>query len=193
MCDYFYALCVDPCEQCWESCEREDDQVSVIKCSQHCNQVCSSTKAAPLERCAADLSDCRATTRNTICIDRLRNDMPRGMPVCSPEMGAANCACGADNACLGALDQLNHRCRKCNEKWVATCMEIACRAEADANSACMNARGCSSVTSCGDCQASADALSTCVKEAQKDPRDIGGCYSGPRRCSGEPLCPFAPF
>jgi hypothetical protein len=194
MCDYFYELCADPCATCWDSCGREDDQLSVIKCSQQCNQICApSTKAAPLSQCAAELADCHATKRNTICIDRMREDMPRGMPVCSPAMAAANCACGADNECLGALDLLNHKCRKCNQDWVITCMEVACKAESDANDECMHARGCSSVSSCGDCRAAADALSTCVKNAQQDPRDIGGCYSGPRRCSGEPLCSFVPF
>src|SRR5262245_35998274 len=130
LCDYFYQLCADPCEACWESCGREEDQLSVMKCAQQCNEICApSTHAAPLERCAAELTECRTTKRNTICTDHLRNDMPRGMPVCSPEMSEANCACGADNACLGALDRLNHRCRKCNEKWVATCMEVACKTE----------------------------------------------------------------
>jgi hypothetical protein len=113
--------------------------------------------------------------------------------VCSPEIKAANCACGADNACLGALDQLNHKCRKCNQHWVNTCIEVACKAESDAHAACMHERECSSVAACDDCRTAADALSTCVKNAQSDPRDIGGCYSGPRECSGEPLCPFLPF
>jgi hypothetical protein len=194
MCDFFYGLCADPCEACWDSCGREDDQVSVIKCTLQCNQICAPTAmTTPRDQCAAELSACRTTKRNTICVDRMRDDMPRGMPVCSPEINAANCACGADNECLGALDLLNEKCHKCNQQWVITCMEVACKAETDANDACMHAKGCSSVTSCGDCQAASSALLTCVTNAQKDPRDIGGCYSGPRICSGEPLCTFVPF
>jgi hypothetical protein len=193
LCDFLYSRCADPCEACWDSCGREDDQLSVIRCSQQCNTICAATQQTPLSFCTEELSQCRETKRNTICVDRMRDDMPRGMPVCSPEINEANCACGADNECLGALDLLNHKCRKCNQEWVTTCMEVACKGETEANDTCMHARGCSSVTSCGDCGAAAEALSNCVKNAQQDPRDIGGCYSGPRRCSGEPLCPFAPF
>ncbi len=194
ICDYFFQLCADPCEACWDSCGREDDQVSVIKCTQQCNALCApSNKSAPLAQCEAELTECRTTKRNTICVDKMRDDMPRGMPVCPPEINAANCACGADNACLGALDQLNHKCRKCNQEWVSTCTEVACKTENDANNRCMRGAGCSSVTSCGDCQATADALSNCVKDAQSDPRDVGGCYSGPRKCSGDPLCAWPPF
>ena len=50
MCDYFYARCADPCGECWDSCGREDDQISVIRCSQQCNQICAPSKeAVPLE------------------------------------------------------------------------------------------------------------------------------------------------
>ena len=58
MCDYFYARCADPCAECWESCGREDDQVSVIKCSQQCNTICAPSLAAtPLSECVAELTE----------------------------------------------------------------------------------------------------------------------------------------
>src|SRR5690349_19493986 len=76
VCDYFFDLCADPCEQCWDSCGREDDQLSVIKCTQKCSQLCSPDhKATPLTQCASDLEACRSTVRNTICVDRMRVDM----------------------------------------------------------------------------------------------------------------------
>src|SRR3954469_16412321 len=79
VCDYFFSLCADPCDECWDSCGREDDQVSVIKCSQQCTQLCSAeTKPTPLAQCAAERTACRSTMRNTICIDGMRDDMPRG-------------------------------------------------------------------------------------------------------------------
>src|SRR5258706_10092701 len=68
LCDYFYERCSDPCQECWDSCGREDDQLSVIKCTQQCSELCApSAKAAPLAQCATELTACRSTIRNTIC------------------------------------------------------------------------------------------------------------------------------
>jgi hypothetical protein len=105
-------------------------------------------------------------------------------------MSAANCAFGTDDACLGALDRLNTRCRLCNTAWVKPCLDAVCSKETDETVGCMAARGCSVVNSCGGCEAAVTALSTCFEGAQEDPSDVGGCYSQRRACSGEPLCPF---
>jgi hypothetical protein len=192
MCDYFYASCVDPCTECWNICKRQDDEQSVIHCTGVCQEICSPTReATPQIKCAQDLAACRKTRRNTVCVDTLSEEEPKGSPPCSAEMSAANCACGHDDACLGALDRLNTKCRKCNSAWIKPCLDAACSKEVEAAVACMNAQACSSANSCAGCEAVVVGLTMCFQAAQEDPRDVGGCYSKPRECSGEPLCPYA--
>jgi hypothetical protein len=192
MCDYFYSSCVDPCAECWNICKRQDDEQSVVHCTGVCQEICSPTRT-PTSRakCDQDLGACRQTHRNTVCIDTLRDDAPQGAPPCTFNMSAANCACGHDDACLGALDRLNTKCRKCNSKWIKPCLDAACSKEADLAVACLQAQSCSSANSCAGCEAAVVALTMCFQAAQADPRDIGGCYSAPRACTSEPLCPYA--
>jgi hypothetical protein len=192
MCDYFYSSCVDPCNECWNTCKRQDDQASVIHCTGVCQEICAPTRQpTPPVKCAEERTTCRATHRNTVCVDTLRDDEPKGSPPCSVEMNAANCACGNDDACLGALDRLNTKCRKCNTEWIKPCLDAACGPEADAAVACLTAQACTGANSCAGCETSVIALESCFQKAQTDPRDIGGCYSKPRSCSGELLCPYA--
>jgi hypothetical protein len=192
MCDYFYSSCSDPCGECWNICERQDDESSVRRCADTCKQICApASKPAPLSQCQSELTACRSTPRNTICVDALRDDTPEDHPACSLQMNVANCACGADDACLGALDRLNTKCRKCNAAWVMPCLDAVCRKETEASITCMRAMGCSAVNSCDGCQAAVSALSTCFAKAQQDPSDFGGCYSSPRTCTGDPICPYA--
>src|SRR5260370_10156988 len=133
MCDYFYSSCVDPCNECWSTCKRQDDQASVIHCTGVCQEICAPTRQpASAVKCTEERTACRATHRNTVCVDTLRDDEPKGRPPCSVEINAANCACGHDDACLGALDRLNTKCRKCNTQWIKPCLDAACSAEADA-------------------------------------------------------------
>jgi len=190
MCDYFYASCVDPCTECWNVCGRQDDEASVVRCADTCKQICASDHSASPSNCEVERNACRWTHRNGICVDNLEDDTPEGHLSCTFQMSAANCACGTDEGCLGALDRLNTKCRKCNAGWVMPCLQAACSAETEQSLACMREKGCSLVNSCEHCQVAAAALTTCFENAQQDPRDIGGCYSKPRACSGEPLCPY---
>jgi hypothetical protein len=192
MCDYFYKGCADPCGECWRVCERQDDEASVTRCVATCTQICApESKHPPLSQCDGELVGCRSTPRNTICVDKLEEDTPADHPACSLQINVANCTCGDDDACLAALDRLNTKCRKCNAEWVMPCLDAVCKKETDASVACMRAKGCSLVNSCDGCQAAVGALSTCFERAQQDPRDVGGCYSKPRACMGDPACPYA--
>jgi hypothetical protein len=193
VCDYLYAWCMDPCAECWTACGRVRDEFDVIRCSETCTETCTRDNTATLSPCDARLRDCRSTKRNTVCIDQLAADIPRGLPPCSAEMSAARCACGKDAVCQGLLEQFNPLCEECDREWVVPCIDAACKREHDAIFACMQATGCSNVATCPECRATAEALSACVKNAQQDPSDIGGCYSGPRRCTQEPLCPYDPW
>jgi hypothetical protein len=193
VCDYVHAWCTDPCAECWTACGRVSDEIDVIRCSDACTAMCTRDNAATLSQCDAELRGCRSTKRNTVCIDQLAADVPRGLPPCSAEMSAARCACGKDAVCKGLLEQLNPRCEECDRQWVVPCVDAACKRELDATSACMKATGCSDVATCPECRAPAEVLSACVANAQQDPSDIGGCYSGPRRCTQEPVCPYDPL
>jgi hypothetical protein len=193
VCDYLYAWCTDPCAECWKTCGRVRDEFGVIRCSQTCTATCTRDNTATLSPCDAQLTDCRSTKRNTVCIDQLAADIPRDLPPCSSEMSAARCACGKDAVCQALLEQFNPLCEECDWKWIVPCIDAACKRELDATSACLQATRCSDIATCPACRATAEALSTCVKNAQQDPSDIGGCYSGPRHCTQEPLCPYDPL
>jgi len=192
MCDYLFTSCADPCTECWNICKRQDDENSVIRCAGVCQQICAPTnKPTPLAQCEEELAICRSTQRNGVCVDTLTDDMPDGQPPCSAAMGAANCACGTDVACLGALDRLNTACRKCNAAWLMPCLDAACAKERDDVLGCMSARACGVLNECDGCEGVVSVLLTCFQKAQTNPADIGGCYSKPRACSSEPLCPYA--
>jgi len=192
MCDYLFTSCADPCTECKNICMQQDDVESVVRCNGVCQQICAPTnQPPPLAQCEEERAICRTTQRNTVCVDNLREDMPKGRPPCSPAMGAANCACGTDADCLSALDRLNTACRECNAKWLLPCLDAACAKERDDAVSCMGARACRVLNDCDGCESAVGALSTCFEKAQANPADVGGCYTGPRACSGEPLCPYA--
>jgi hypothetical protein len=192
MCDYFYTSCTDPCTECWQICESQDDEQSVVRCTGICAQICSpSNKPTPVAQCEEERATCRSTRRNTVCVDTLRDEQPKGQPPCSAQMNEANCRCGSDETCLGALDRLNTKCRKCNAAWLKPCLDAACKTEMDDALACLNAQGCTGLNDCAGCETKTSVLTTCFQNAQQDPRDIGGCYSKPRACWGEPICPYA--
>jgi hypothetical protein len=114
VCDYLYAWCTDPCAECWTSCGRAREEFEVIRCSETCTATCTSDKTATPSPCDARLRDCRSTERNTVCIDQLAADIPRGLPPCSSEMSAARCACGKDDVCQGLLEHFNPLCEGCD-------------------------------------------------------------------------------
>jgi hypothetical protein len=191
MCDYFFSRCMDPCSECWDACGRQTEILDVIHCSEGCTEVCARIegKPVPAAGCADELATCRSTARNAVCVDRLRDDAPSGSPACSADMGRANCACGRDGVCLGTLERLNPACSTCNVEWGVPCLLTACKKENDNRAACLHSHGCG-VAPCEACTSATEALATCFRNAQLDPSDTGGCYSGRRQCWQDPACPL---
>jgi hypothetical protein len=192
MCDYLFEGCEDPCKQCWVSCGHEVDRSDVIQCAHTCNAVCvlGGDAGAARAGCAEERDKCRTTSRNAICVDHLSDVMPDTERPCTREMSSANCACGSDIECAEALEKMSPHCSKCNSTWRVRCIDAACRAQDQALFACLDAHHCSTVGQCGAlCAAPYEDLGTCLKDAEIDERDIGGCFSGPRTCWDEPFCP----
>jgi hypothetical protein len=192
MCDYLFEGCQDPCAQCWTSCGGEVDRTDVIQCAHTCNAVCvlGGDAGAARESCREEREQCRATKRNAICVDHLSDVMPDTARPCTREMSRANCACGDDIECTEALEKMSPHCSKCNSSWRVACIQAACMQEDQALFACLDANHCATVGQCGPaCAEPYQLLTSCIRDAELDERDIGGCYSGPRSCWDEPVCP----
>ncbi len=195
MCDHFFDLCADPCGSCRTQCGREVDYVSVLTCTQRCNEICGTVDSEgdpPTLACQAELSRCRSTSRNAVCVDHVSDRRVNGDngPVCSAAIGRANCACGNDAACLRVLDELNPPCRKCNNDWKEVCIAAVCQTEADAYAACLKANPCTGEGECTACKEDEDTLTHCLRWSATDPRDIGGgCRTRARMCWDDPFCP----
>jgi hypothetical protein len=192
VCDLAREQCDDPCAQCWKLCGDEATRAGVSACASTCGILCTLAKANKdtlAAECAEAFASCQSTHLHTICVDQLSDAAAENGPPCSHARVLAGCACGPDSSCLGVLDVADPSCRRCNRKWRTQCVATACGTEHEQMIACAAKNRCASVADCAPCAGDVEILAKCVDDAQNDPRDIGGCFSGLRSCWAETECP----
>jgi hypothetical protein len=195
LCDFEHDSCQNPapaddCSSCWDECDTISPDLAA-ECASTCDGICQSEANQPvLDPCGDELTACRNTPDNAICVDDIGQPAPDGTP-CNDTASRVSCQCAAESndACQAAIYTANPACQQCDDDgWFSACMSGTCLNEYADVQSCFSHYACTTIDECVQCATPVKTWEDCINAATIDPSDPGGCNSGSHTCWTQPYC-----